>query len=176
MTPRVVGLDLSLTATGIADASGGSCTVGNKLRGCERMEWIRDQVMAACPIEPAPSGWPMEAPLVVIEDFAFAAKGRAIFDIGGLGWVIRMALHENGIPYALVSPTALKKYATGKGNANKDAMRDAARDRFGMVAGVTSDECDAAWLRAMGLDHLGHPPVAMPAVNRAALAKVAWPT
>jgi Holliday junction resolvasome RuvABC endonuclease subunit len=34
-----------------------------------------------------------------------------------------------GIPYEGVPVGTIKKYATGKGNANKDAMIDAARSR-----------------------------------------------
>lgn len=31
------------------------------------------------------------------------------------------------------------------------------------------------WLRAMALDHYGHPVVPMPAANREALRKIDWP-
>jgi len=68
----------------------------------------------------------------------------------------------------------LKRYATGKGNATKADMRMALFQRAGLD--VRDDNAvDAWWLRAMALDHYGHPLVAMPQTHRQALEKVAWP-
>lgn len=51
---------------------------------------------------------------------------------------------ENGIEYRGYSPSEIKKHATGKGNASKDAMVAAARERFGSV--IDDNEADAIWL------------------------------
>lgn len=171
--PRVVGLDLSLTATGIADSDGSVGTIKTKLRGCERLAWIAEQVANA--IDSAADSWVGGAwPLVVIEDYAFSRADAHSHQVGELGGVIRLQLHEAEVPWVAVVPSSLKKYATGKGNANKAAMLQAAWQRLG-YEGTDDNEADALWLRAMGLDALGHPLVALPAVNRAALEKVAWP-
>jgi hypothetical protein len=64
--------------------------------------------------------------------------------------VIRLALLEQGTPFAVVQPSPLKAYATGKGNALKEAVLSAAVKRSG-IEFRTSDESDAWWLRQMGL-------------------------
>jgi Holliday junction resolvasome RuvABC endonuclease subunit len=38
---------------------------------------------------------------------------------------------EHGINYTAFSASEIKKFATGKGNANKDAMVKAAHDKYG---------------------------------------------
>lgn len=61
---------------------------------------------------------------VVIEDYAYGAKGR-VFHIAENTGVLKYKLYQMSIPTGVVSPTHVKKLATGKGNANKEAMHDA---------------------------------------------------
>lgn len=58
--------------------------------------------------------------VICIEGFGFASQ-QAI-QLGGIGWGIRMALFRRGMSYTEVSPAAVKKFATGKGNTKKDEM------------------------------------------------------
>jgi len=58
---------------------------------------------------------------VLIEDYAMGAKGRT-FAIGENTAILKYNLFHANIPYNTIAPTVIKKYATGKGNANKDAM------------------------------------------------------
>ena len=58
--------------------------------------------------------------------------------------VLMLFCETRHIPYVEYSPGAIKKHATGKGNANKAAMIDAANARFGQVCG--DNEADALWL------------------------------
>jgi hypothetical protein len=67
----------------------------------------------------------------------------------------------------------LKKFATGVGNAKKDAMLVGAV-RAG-YAGQDNNEADAFWLRQMGLYHLGAAEVPLTAYRTEAVQKVAWP-
>lgn len=61
---------------------------------------------------------------LAIEDYAFGAKGAA-FTIGeNTGVMKHKAFHKN-IDLYTYAPTAVKKFATGKGNAKKDQMHDA---------------------------------------------------
>jgi len=53
-----------------------------------------------------------------IEDYAFAATGR-VFNIGENGGVLKHKIFEAGIDLDVIAPAALKKFATGKGNALK---------------------------------------------------------
>jgi Holliday junction resolvasome RuvABC endonuclease subunit len=52
---------------------------------------------------------------------------------------------EYSIPYEGVHSGTLKKYATGKGNASKDQMKKACRDKLGVIPN-NDDEADAIWL------------------------------
>jgi Holliday junction resolvasome RuvABC endonuclease subunit len=166
----VLALDLSLTSTGVAFPDGTHTTWQPKTRrGCERMAWLLDELCA----------WlDRNAPdVVVLEGFAYAAKGRSTHEIGGLGWVVRMALHDRGIAWVEVPPSSLKKYATGRGNAGKPEMQAAAAKRLGHTPDRPDDNViDALFLRAMALDAYGWPECVMPADQVAALGKVDWPS
>lgn len=170
--PRVVGLDLSLTATGVAYSDGSAATFRTQARGCARLAWVREEVTSAVGCDVV--GCHDHPALVVMEGYSYASANQA-HQVGELGGVIRLALHEAGVPFVVVAPAALKKYATGKGNANKAAMLQAAWQRLG-YEGTDDNEADALWLRAMGLDALGFPVCSMPVENRKALLKVEWPT
>ena len=160
--PRIVGLDLSITSAGVA-TDDGTFTIASKADGDLRLLEIRDRVYDAI----------VGADLAVVEDLPTHAKSAGI--TGRVQGVVRVVLLDAKVPYVLVVASSLKKYATGSGNADKVAMGVAAVKRFGLEF-KTSDECDAWWLRAMGLDALGHPISVMPAVQRASLDKVTWPT
>jgi hypothetical protein len=166
MTTAVVGIDLSLTATGVAFANGSTALWRPKARGVERLAWFRDTIGGGYDSDG-------EIDLVVLEDYAYHGRLAHSHELGELGGVVRLALHDAGIPFVAVVPSALKRYATGRGNASKDEMKAAARARLGFV-GEDDNEADALWLRAMGCDGLGSPVVALPKANRDALAKVAW--
>lgn len=167
MIPRVIGLDLSLTATGIALTSG-THTIRATTQGLARLREITRSVTdwAIC-------GGP--AALAVVEGPAYSrALGAGHHEAAGLWWMVRSALDDLGVPVAVAPPTTLKKYATGKGNATKPDMRMALYQRT--ETDLRDDnQVDAWWLRALGLDHLGHAVVELPAVHRQALDKVAWP-
>ncbi len=163
---RVVGLDLSLTATGVAFWTGATTTWAPRARGVERLAWFRSTVRNLL------DGDGIE--LVVLEDYAYHGQMAHSHELGELGGVVRLTLHEMSQAWAAVVPSALKKYAAGKGNCSKDEMKAAARQRLGFVS-ESDNEADALWLRAMGLDALGAPVCTMPAANRESLAKVTWP-
>lgn len=164
----VIGLDLSLSNTGVGVVGGHlyetlSVKPG-KRTGHERLAWIGEQLLATYGT----------ADLVVVEGPAFGAKGDAYHQLAGLWWLIAHQVWGAGKPIAVVSPSALKKYATGKGTAGKDEVLLATARRFDDFAGG-NDEADALWLAAMGADHLGVPLVDMPALQRKSLEAVKWP-
>lgn len=169
--PIVVGLDLSLTHTGIASSRGWTDVIiyPGKLRGHDRLAWlcasIADHVVN-------------DVALVVVEGPSYGNQGAARqsghHERAGLWWMVTHSLWKRGIDFAVASPASRAKYATGKGNAGKaDVIRETTR-RFSWFAGG-EDEADALVLAAMGADRLGHPLVAMPATHRKALDAVQWP-
>lgn len=165
-TPAVIGLDLSITATGIVFYTDPPRTIApaKGIVGDVRLVSVRDQVMRSV----APS----VTRLVVIEGPVL--RSQAAIALGLLHGVIRAALMDAGVPYVLVAPATLKKYATGKGNAGKPEMAVALYKRAGLELG-DDNQVDAWWLRAMGMDALGAPLVDLPAAQRDAMTKVAWP-
>ena len=58
---------------------------------------------------------------------------------------VKVICEDKRISYRGFSSQEIKKFATGKGNANKEAMKKAARERFGYV-GNDDNEADAICL------------------------------
>jgi Holliday junction resolvasome RuvABC endonuclease subunit len=162
---RAVGLDLSLTATGI-DYDAGPQTISVKSQGVPRLADISQAILDIVRSLPAE--------LVVIEGYSYASANVA-HQLGELGGVVRLALWSHAVPYVVVQPASLKVYATGKGNANKDEVLAAAIRRLG-YAGADHNQADACWLRQMALAHYGdEKAVTVPATHAKALAAVKWP-
>ncbi|MER5703493.1 hypothetical protein ABT023_16330 [Micromonospora sp. NPDC002296] len=153
-----------MTATGIAWCDGTTYTVTTKATGDARLLAIVGEAARAV------DGRDID--LVVIEDLPTHAKAAGI--TGMVHGAVRAYLLRLGTPYALITPASLKKYATGRGNAGKPEMAVALYKRLGREL-ADDNQVDALWLRAAGLDHLGHPPAPMPAAQRAALTAVTWP-
>lgn len=60
----------------------------------------------------------------IIEGYAYNAVGR-VFQIAENGGLLKTFLWKNGISYDVLAPTEVKKFGSGKGNANKEVMYDA---------------------------------------------------
>lgn len=164
--PRVLGLDLSLTATGVCLTDGMTLTIKTQQKYRDlRLVHIGDALASMI-------GDGHSVDLAVIEDLPMHAKSAGI--TGMVHGVARAVLLRAGIPYVLVAPATLKAYATGKGSGDKTPMAMAAYKRAG-VEFPDDNQCDAWWLRAAGLDRLGHPLFDLPAAQRARLDKAAWP-
>lgn len=114
----------------------------------------------------------VEPDAVFIEGFSFGSKGRAVYEIGGLGYLVRHRLWLRTIPYCEVSPASLKRYATGHGNANKDEMIAEAVRRFDFP-GKDNNAADAWLLLHMGMQLLGYPLIDVPILNKKDM-KVTW--
>lgn len=72
-------------------------------------------------------------------------KNALIHEAQLIGALIAM-LEEKQIPYSALSPSEIKKHATGKGNANKDLMVEAAKKRFPLVEVIDDNHADALWI------------------------------
>jgi crossover junction endodeoxyribonuclease RuvC len=168
--PKVIGVDPSLTSTGIADHTGkvrlvrcSTLPKGSK-PGVRmgRIERIVNEVQAA--VEAARS-----VELVVIEGYAYNVGAGAVAQ-AELGGILRWHLWCQGVAVVELGPGTLKKFATGDGSAKKTAMVIAARERLGHET-VSDDEADAIWLRVAGLALLGHDMTGIPIAQVRGLAK-----
>lgn len=171
--PVVIGLDLSLTGSGVASSNGwcdrvGTPDITTRSLG-ERIiavDYLVDQVitLVARPV------------LVCIEIPAFSRAGGGALERGSLWWLVVRRLTGAEIPIAEVAIQHRMRYATGKGAASKGAVIDAVARRWPMwETGGDDNLADAAVLAAMGADRLGHPLAVMPATHRKALDGVRWP-
>jgi len=61
---------------------------------------------------------------VAIEGYAYSASGR-VFNIAENTGILKYKLYQLGIPVTVIPPTEVKKYATTKGNADKNSMYSA---------------------------------------------------
>ena len=61
---------------------------------------------------------------VFIEDYSFGSTGR-VFHIAENTGILKYILWLNNVSFVTIPPTVVKKIATGKGNANKEAMETA---------------------------------------------------
>lgn len=168
--PRVVGLDLSLRATGVA-GPGWSDTIRSTGRTRDALPVRRARLRALRAEGLDAVGHP---DLVVVEGPSYGSTGAGTWDRAGLWWLVVDALYRRDVPVAIVPPSCRALYATGRGNAGKQAVLDAVRDRYGIEPG-DDNQADAYVLAAMGCDWLGAPLVEVPTAHRRALDSVEWP-
>ncbi|MEW2302047.1 hypothetical protein AB0958_19075 [Streptomyces sp. NPDC006655] len=178
--PHVVGLDISLTATGIASSCGRTEVVGFK--GSTSKEKItnlpiprrRDELEALCARIITAVGTPE---LVVIERPAPSRSGGGAHERAWLWWETYGRLIDQGIPVGFLAIQQLKLYATGKSTGSKGPVIDAVARRWPAWATDGDDNrADAVVLMAAGRDRLGEPLATVPKAHRAAIEKADWPT
>ena len=66
-----------------------------------------------------------EKPIIQIEDYSYGSTGRVFHIAENLGLLKYKLKMECGWDYTLLPPSVIKKFATDKGNANKDLMLEA---------------------------------------------------
>ncbi len=116
----VLGVDLSLAATGLAHPDGTTSVVTSTGTGTDRLVSVRHPVLAAA----------TGVDLVVVEGPAFG-RAQGMHLLGQLAGIVYLALDEAGIAWSLVPPASVKRYATGRGNAGKAEVLAAAICRLG---------------------------------------------
>lgn len=166
---KVLGIDPSLTSTGLAIVQDGQVhdlkRVRTKLTGHERIETILNAVRDAA----------AGCDAVGIEGAAMNAKGSSVLQIFGLWGVITHDLWATGRHYYVVTPGGRCKYATGKGNADKDHVLAAVIRRYATADVTGNDVADALVIAAMGARMLGEPlEEALPDTHLKAMDGVQW--
>jgi Holliday junction resolvasome RuvABC endonuclease subunit len=164
-SPIAMGLDLSLTRTGVA-------FVGDPLQGVEtfsfgrdgkrneplrvRLERIESTVYS---IRACITSTCLDYPRVAcVEDMPFGASGGSAADRAGLWWMVVQTLSELDIPVVAVNVSKVKIYATGKGNKHaKDEVMLAIVRRYADAPIKNNDEADATALAMMGARLVGRP-------------------
>jgi crossover junction endodeoxyribonuclease RuvC len=183
---KVVGLDLSLTSTGVAvfSAHNGAGwpidttdyrTIGSKGKRGDSVQQRRGRINA---IVREIRDLAESADLAVVEGPSIMSKGGSNWDRAGLWWGVVDTLGDDGIPVAVAAPTVVKKFATGRGNADKAAVAASLARLLHLWPdfndGMSNDLWDAVALALMGAQRLGFD-VEYRAHQAAVLESVEWP-
>jgi crossover junction endodeoxyribonuclease RuvC len=152
----VVGLDLSLTSTGVATLPDHAIQIQTTAK-----DWpdeVRRIGHIWQEIKWRTVGMNTPRPLVVVEGLSYGSVGGQAFTRGGLHYVVRLELDRLGCQVIVVPPLTLKKFVTGKGNASKELMVSTVAKQTGRL--ISSDDvADALGLLAFGceLENLAGP-------------------
>ncbi len=140
---RIAGIDYSMTSPAICTHIGKKWSINNcrffyltsvkklakKFNGCqfvgteqpkkhknneERFDMISHWALRHC----------LKFDFVALEGYAFNATGK-VFQVAENTGMLKHKLWESDTPFDSYSPSVIKKFATGKGNATKEDMYDA---------------------------------------------------
>lgn len=176
---KIIGIDPSMTATGLCSWDGTTSTVKtNAKQRDNRLRVIREAVMdVASPLGTVLGHMRFPVDLAVVEEPLKHAPGSiAAAALWMVQAAVRMALMDAGVPYVVVNNQHVKAYA-GWSKNDKAAMARAAYETDGSVF-EDDNQCDAWWLRQMALDRYGLLRLGsyrVKASQRAWLDKVEWP-
>ncbi|WP_018135431.1 hypothetical protein [Acaricomes phytoseiuli] len=150
-TPKtIIGIDLSLTSTGIATLHNGQITLNTfRTKGTKNDTWkqradriINTSHQIAGSVPPGAT--------VAIEAPAYASTTGSQHDRSGLWWYTYTTLHHGfGCPIIAITPAQRMIYATGKGNTTKDQVLAATIRRYPQANITNNDEADALILAAI---------------------------
>ena len=102
---------------------------------------------------------------VFIEGYAFATSGKSyVRSVAENSGLLKHKMYKANQTFTSIPPTVIKKYATGKGNANKDLMYDAfskecvapvglqktLRPKSTKLTNPTTDIVDSYWICKYG--------------------------
>lgn len=160
MNKTTLGLDLSLTGTGLVLIKNGKIMVQklikskpagklpiDELRRIQKIvEHIDNQIMTYKEF------YPIE--MALIEGLAFSRQNTtALMQLGALNYFTRAMLANWNIPFVIVAPTTLKKFVTSNGHAKKDGMMLETYKRWG-ESFDDDNLCDAFGLAMIGQTYL----------------------
>jgi Holliday junction resolvasome RuvABC endonuclease subunit len=155
---KILGIDPSLTGTGLAlveragpgDFAWTHLSVAkNNLSGHHRLDYIVDTVMSLVSTL-------QHGDVVVMEGPSFNSGGAKSHELAGGWWLIKHAMwqwmEETGTELAvyIVPPRSRAKYATGNGNAKKDAVLNSVNEWYHDINVTDHNIADAIVLATMG--------------------------
>lgn len=77
-----------------------------------------------------------------------------VISVAELVSVVKVFCEDNGIDYTSYRPTEVKKWATGKGNSNKQIMLDEAKKRWENIDIIDDNMADAMLMLQMTIEDL----------------------
>lgn len=177
MTKRVVGLDLSLTKSGIAivvATSRGTTLVTDTIASKgTRAASLVDRHARITTLGRDILHHAAVSDLVVIEGLFTGPKAGSLIDRAALWWWVVGGLIRREVPVAVVSPMSLKLAIAGSGKADKVQVALALAKLWPDADLGNNDSADAAGLAHLGAVWLG---MEVPTLARHRDVKAEWPT
>ncbi|WP_404285417.1 hypothetical protein [Glutamicibacter arilaitensis] len=179
MNQTIIGLDLSLTSTGLAIHQSGTITTHRiQTKGKRDDTWQQRHDRMNHIVTTITSHVP-ENTHAFIEAPAYSRSDSGTWDRAGLWWMTYTALQQKNCAITPIAPNLRTKYALGKGggkDTGKDNVLAAAIKRYTDIDITGNDIADATIILAMGLRLLGQPiDQDLPQTHLAALATIQLP-
>ncbi|AXN53275.1 RuvC-like resolvase [Mycobacterium phage Thonko] len=165
--PRILGIDTSLTATGLARIDVGptpggktwnicTATVGAPKPTADKSKRAMARRVNAL-IEQIEGAIDASVDVIAIEGLAYAAKGDSAWVLPWVfGRVIELAeRHDKAL--LVVGTSQRAKYVTGKGNADKDTVMLAVARQWPEAEVANNNEADALAVAAVAAHRIGFP-------------------
>lgn len=155
---RIVGIDLSLSSTGICISMGDNKKAYSVATQPRDGMFGRYHLTLTSIMDAVNKDTTDYMSVVILEDYAYGfntyRKSSSILQLAEIAGIVKYNLYFCGTPTFLVSPTMLKKWVTGKGTSKKDEMRLHLFKKYN-VEFETTDEGDAYGLADFGRHLLG---------------------
>lgn len=117
-----MGIDLSLTATGVVKVRGDDVVLV-KLIKTKPEKGIIKELKRILSIVSGIEEEIKDVSLVAIEGLAFGiGKTSSLVQLSALNYFVRKLMMDNEKKFIIVPPTTNKKFITGKGNSKKDVV------------------------------------------------------
>ncbi len=144
-----IGLDLSLTGTGIVILDENEKILEQKLISTKSIDVIEKRlIFIQTEILNCLTKYTISIDFsnnVFIEGLSFGSSGQKMLELAGLHYLIRTSFFSVISPifnYEIIPPTVIKKFITGVGNAKKELMLLKVYKKFG-VEFQDNNICDA---------------------------------
>lgn len=191
---RVVGVDLSMTSTGVAEVfpdgtvkthrieseppkrAKGDKTPPTMRERYQRLHRVEGDIAGIALFHPRYITSHLDYPaLIVIEAPSYGSTGAGTWDRAGLWWMVVDRLSDRDRVPVIVPPKTRALWATGSGAAGKSPIAvHLSRMWPDVDPAISDDEWDALALASMGAQRLGWIPTEL-ARHREQLARVDWP-
>ena len=152
--PCFVGLDLSLTGTGLIIIDSKANLIKEKVISSNSKDKDEDRIQQITrSIFKELFDCRTDIQDISIEGISYGSKGKGFAELSGLFYYSQIRLKEDfpHIDIKIVPPTSLKKYISGKGNVKKELVILNVYKKFG-IEFDNSDLADAYSLARMSLD------------------------
>ncbi len=154
----VIGLDCSLTCTGVAvihrdDLTPELHSVRSTGKAGDNLARRGDRIRAL--VRGVLAHVEADTALVMIEAPSYGSTGGSAWDRAYVWWSIVNGCQRRGVPIVSVSPSTAKKFASGSGRGDKTDVAAGMARLWPSAEPHGDDEWDALTLATMGAQRLG---------------------